>query len=91
MYITSDEEINGAEVYYADASKPVLKWKKAYAPVYDSVNGRYSTSIIGLEENTEYYVRAVAQKSGNNEIYLPRILRRIRVWRTYTAEAEHLL
>ena len=69
MYITSDEEINGAEVYYADASKPVLKWKKAYAPVYDSVNGRYSTSIIGLEENTEYYVRAVAQKSGNTEIY----------------------
>lgn len=69
MYINTDEEINSVEVYYADASKSVLKWKKAYAPVYDGINGRYSTSIIGLEENTEYYVKAVAQKNDNTEIY----------------------
>ena len=56
-YIDWEEEGASCEVTYRKAGD--ANWKKAYAPVYDGVGKQFRGSIVYLEEDTEYEVKAV--------------------------------
>lgn len=70
VYVPVPKEVGeGMEVYYTEAESELNLWKKAYAPVYDDVNGQYSTSIVGLKEDTEYLVKVrVGKYSFNRKV-----------------------
>ena len=56
-YYFNCEEAKDAKIYYKAVDEE--EWKKAYEPVYSSVDGQYRGSIVDLKENTAYEVALV--------------------------------
>lgn len=54
-YIDVDSAEYECEIYYRKNGE---EWKKAFEPYFDKYNNQFRGSIVGLEENTEYEVKA---------------------------------
>lgn len=55
-YIDCEDDTAVCEVSYRKSGSET--WKKAYTPVYDTVGKQFRGSIVYLEEDTEYEVKA---------------------------------
>ena len=56
-YIDNTENATSCSIYYKSNAEE--EWKTAYKPYYDSTANQWRGSIVGLSENTQYYVKAV--------------------------------
>ena len=51
-----------AHVYYREVGE--TQWYEAYAPEFDAVRGEYRSSIVGLNEGSDYEVQVVLEADG---------------------------
>lgn len=63
VYVEQSVPVDKCEVYYKKISDS--SWSQAYSAEYNHREGNYSTSIVGLEEDTEYEVRVELYDKGN--------------------------
>lgn len=64
VYIAQSEPVEQCKVYYREISDD--SWCEAYSAEYNIREGHYSTSIVDLEEDTEYEVRAELYQDGKH-------------------------
>lgn len=62
VYIDQGVPVDQCKVYYKKTSDP--SWLRAYSAEYNHRDGNYSTSIVDLEEDTEYEIRAELYNDG---------------------------
>ena len=62
VYVEQSEPVDQCKVYYKRISDS--SWSQAYSAEYNHRQGNYSTSIVDLEEDTEYEVRVELYEDG---------------------------
>ncbi|MBC2601736.1 hypothetical protein [Puniceicoccus vermicola] len=64
VYISREEQIANevAHVYYRETG--TTQWYEAYKPEFDATRGEYRSSIVGLNEATDYEVQVVLEADG---------------------------
>tara|TARA_R100000027_G_scaffold391_2_gene475 strand:- start:5383 stop:8727 length:3345 start_codon:yes stop_codon:yes gene_type:complete len=64
VHVSREEQVTDevAHVFYREAG--TTQWYEAYEPVYDDVRDEYRSSIVGLDDATEYEVQVVLEANG---------------------------
>ena len=68
VYLPSDEKGAECTLFYKKKGESI--WHKGFPPVYNEENKEFRGSLVWLEENTDYEVKAVLKNKGKTKEYI---------------------